>query len=97
MKTDFWKDKKVIIYIALLHHTRFLIPIADKLASLGAETKYVVGQGERSQEITAVECNLNYKHVFDYISSKDFHDINKNYLKQREVFGDALQKNYSLG
>ena len=97
METDFWKHKKVIIYIALLHHTRFLIPIADKLASLGAETKYIVGQAERSQEITAAVCNLNYNHVFDYVSNDDFNEINKNYLKQREVFSDALKRNYSLG
>jgi Capsule polysaccharide biosynthesis protein len=97
METDFWNNKKIIIYIALLHHTRFLIPIADKLTELGAETKFIVGQGERSQEITAAECNLNYKHVFDYISGKDSNDINENYLRERKTFGDGLKKNYSLG
>jgi hypothetical protein len=95
--TDFWQNKKVIIYIALLHHTRFLIPISDRLSSLGAKTQYIVGQAERSQEITAAECNLNYKHVFDYVSNSDFHDINKNYLKQRKVFRDALQENFAIG
>ena len=94
---DFWKNKKIIVYVALLHHTRFLIPIAEKLSSLGATVKYVVGQAERSQEITAAERNLTYNHVFDYISKDDFSDIHENYLKQREIFGDALKKDFSLG
>jgi len=97
MTEKFWKNRKVIIYIALLHHTRFLIPITDELSRLGAETQYIVGQAERSQEVTAAECNLNFKHVFDYLSGNDFHDINENYLKQRLVFGNALKKNVALG
>ena len=73
----FWKNKKIIAYIALLHHTRFIIPIMERLKLLGANVQYVVGQAERSQEITAVECNLNYKHVFSYLSNDDFNDIQK--------------------
>jgi len=93
----FWNNKKVVIYIALLHHTRFLIPIADGLEKLGAKVQFIVGQAERSQEITAVECGLKYNHVFDYITEDDNDEIQLNYLKERQVFGDALLKDSALG
>jgi hypothetical protein len=48
---NFWKNKKIIAYIALAHHTRFIIPVMEKLASNGARIRYIVGQAERSQEI----------------------------------------------
>lgn len=94
---NFWQGKKIITYIALLHHTRFIIPIMDKLTDLGARVQYVVGQAERSQEITAVECNLDYTHVFDYLSDDDFEDIQNNYLRERTVFSDSLAKSFILG
>ncbi len=92
----FWKNKKIIAYIALLHHTRFIIPIMERLKLLGANVQYVVGQAERSQEITAVECNLNYKHVFSYLSNDDFNDIQKNYLRERKIFSKALTSDFAM-
>ena len=94
---NFWKDKKIIAYVALLHHTRFIIPVMERLAGLGADTRYVVAQAERSQEITAVECQLNYVHIFDYLSPEDFDDIQGNYLKERKVFSRSLSKDFALG
>ena len=64
MKNTFWKGKKVTAYVALKHHTRFIIPIMDALAALGAQTHYLVGQAERSQEITTIECGVSYNHVY---------------------------------
>lgn len=94
---NFWKDKKVIAYVALLHHTRFIIPVMERLSELGADVRYVVAQAERSQEITAVECNLDYTHIFEYLSNEDFEDIRNNYLRQRDVFSKALSEDFALG
>ncbi len=95
--SGFWHNKKVIIYVALLHHTRFLIPIARNLENLGAKVEYIVGQAERSQEITAEMCKLKYRHVFEYVSDNDFPEINRNYLKLRKAFRTALLKDYAMG
>lgn len=93
----FWKNKKILTYIALMHHTRFIIPIMERLKQLGADVHYIVGQAERSQEITAIECGLNYKHVFEYLSEKDSDEIQKNYLREREAFSKALVEDYAMG
>ena len=45
---DFWKNKKIIAYIALPHHTRFIMPVMEELVSQGAQIRYIVGQAERS-------------------------------------------------
>lgn len=93
---SFWKDKKIIAYVALKHHTRFIVPVMEKLSALGADTRYVVAQAERSQEITAIECGLNYIHIFDYLSLDDHADIHENYLRERRVFSRALCKDFAL-
>ncbi len=89
----FWKNKKVAAYIALKHHTRFIIPIMERLAELGAVTQYIVGQAERSQEITAIETGLDYNHVFDYLTPSDHDDILNIYEMLRNGFGESLLKN----
>ena len=94
---SFWKDKKVIAYVALMHHTRFIIPIMEKLMQLGASVRYIVGQAERSQEITAVECGFDYYHVFEYPTEEDLDDIQANYLREREKFGQALSTDFAMG
>jgi len=93
---SFWKNKKIIAYAALKHHTRFIVPVMEKLSALGADTRYVVAQAERSQEITAIECGLNYVHIFDYLSEDDHADIHANYLRERRVFSRALCKDFAL-
>jgi len=92
----FWKNKKIIAYVALKHHTRFIVPVMEKLAALGADTRYVVAQAERSQEITALACGLDYVHIFDYLSPDDNTDIQANYLRERRVFSRALCKDIAL-
>ncbi len=93
---NFWKDKKIIAFVALLHHTRFIIPVMEKLEDLGADVLYVVAQAERSQEITAVECRLNYTHIFEYLGPEDFNDIQENYLRERRVLARSITRDFAL-
>jgi hypothetical protein len=97
MTDPFWKDRKIIAYIALLHHTRFITPIMEELSRQGARVQYIVGQAERSQEITAIECKLPFRHLFDYVSGKDREAIRQNYLLLRDRFGQALTNHYAIG
>ncbi|MCD4721142.1 MAG: glycosyltransferase, partial [Desulfobacula sp.] len=89
---SFWKNKRVSAYIALKHHTRFIIPIMKAIADKGATVEYIVGQAERSQEITAIELNLNYSHIFDFIDDSDQDEIYKNYHIMRKGFAASLLK-----
>ncbi len=95
--TNFWKDKKVIAYIALTHHTRFITPVMEELTKQGAKVLYVVGQAERSQEITAIKLGLNYAHVFDFVTDADNEDIQNNYLLLRKAFKNNLKHNFLFG
>ncbi len=95
--TDFWKNKKVIAYIALTHHTRFISPVMEKLSKHGAIIRYVVGQAERSQEITAINLGLDYKHVFDYVGPADQPEIQKNYHLLRDIFTKTLKNTVFFG
>ncbi|MCP3941156.1 MAG: hypothetical protein GY710_06715 [Desulfobacteraceae bacterium] len=94
--TDFWKNKKILAYIALTHHTRFITPIMKRLESQGANIKYIVGQAERSQEITAIELGLKYSHIFDYVTNNDHEEILKNYHLLRKTFAGSLKHDFFL-
>ncbi len=93
----FWENKKIIAYIALAHHTRFITPVMEQLAIQGADIKYIVGQAERSQEISAIELGLNYSHIYDYITEDDSKEIQKNYDLIKSCFSGSLKTNYLFG
>ncbi len=93
---NFWEGKHIVAYVALKHHTRFIVPIMEKLKSLGAKTDYLVAQAERSQEITAIETGLDYKHIFDYLTDEDKQIINEIYLQLRDTFGKTLIKDIAF-
>jgi hypothetical protein len=94
---NFWKNKKIYTYIALAHHTRFITPVVESLLSHGAQIKYIVGQAERSQEITAIELGLDYSHIFDFVTDKDLYEIQKNYRLLKQSFTNSLKNNFLLG
>ncbi len=94
---NFWKNKKIIAYIALTHHTRFITPVLEKIAGFGANTLYVVGQAEKSQEVTAIDCNLDFRHVFEYLKPTDDPYVQENYILLRDRFSDALARSFALG
>ncbi len=96
--SDFWKHKKIVVYIALPHHTRFLLPVVNSMIQEGAKVQYVVGQAERSQEITAVTLGLAYSHVFDYVTTAgDKEDVQKQYDRLVTTFGDSLKNSFLFG
>ena len=94
----FWQGKKITAYVALKHHTRFITPLMDTLAGMGARVNYLVAQAERSQEVTAIETGLSYNHIFDFLTPEDTPEIQQIYQNQRDKFAAALLKDtaYSL-
>ncbi len=93
---NFWTDKKVVFFIALKHHTRFLVPIGKYLEKQGANVLYVIAQGENPQELTAKEFGLEYIHVFDYVTPEDRKDILDNYYKHRDFFAEHYKESSIL-
>ncbi|MBU2453701.1 MAG: hypothetical protein KJ668_10350, partial [Proteobacteria bacterium] len=93
---NFWNKKKITAYIALKHHTRFIVPIMEKLAAQGAKINYLVAQAERSQEITAIETGLPYNHVFDFLKESDKDQIHDIYIDLRNAFGKTLVKDIAF-
>lgn len=96
MNSDF-KHKTIAAYIALTHHTRFLTPIMNQLERLGARVIYIVGQAERSQEVTAINTGLNYVHVFDYVNESDRNEIDENYRALRDGVADGIRRDVAIG
>ncbi len=96
--SSFWKHKKIIVYIALPHHTRFLLPVVNCMEEQGATVHYVVGQAERSQEMTAVTLGLDYSHVFDYVTTREDHnDVQMEYDRLAATFGQSLKNSFLFG
>ena len=58
--------KKVLCFIALPHHNRFLVPIMEALAEQGMEVVYFTAAAEGAFEITLNDAKLPYRHVLDY-------------------------------
>ncbi len=91
------KNKKIAAYIALKHHTRFIVPVMKKLEDLGAKTSYIVGQAERSQEITAIETGLDYVHVYEYVQPSEQDEITSLYHILRDGFAKGMKKDIAIG
>lgn len=60
------KGKKVLCFIALSHHNRFLVPIMQTLAAAGMESHYFTAPAESALEITLNQAGLEYIHTTDY-------------------------------
>jgi len=88
--------EKIVAFIALKHHTRFIVPIMENLAEKGPDVMYVVGQGENPQEITAIDMGLRYTHVFDYVDDSDMDNVRKNYHIQKNSIAAALKRDFVL-
>ncbi len=93
----FWKDKQILAYIALPHHTRFITPVMETLSKSGANIHYIVGQAERSQETTAIQLGLDYDHIYDFITDTDHDQIRQHYSLLKQTVATALKKDFLLG
>jgi GT2 family glycosyltransferase len=65
-----FSGKKVLCFIALPHHNRFLVPIMDALKREGMEVVYFTVPAEGAFEITLNQANMPYRHMLDYATAE---------------------------
>ncbi len=87
---DILRGKKAMCFIALPHHTRFLLPIMEALSHRGMEVVFFTTQAEAAFEITLNEAGLPYRHAQDYLT-RDVHEkINIAFRSIRPMWQDRI-------
>ena len=88
--------KKVLCFIALPHHNRFLVPIMDALKRQGMEVVYFTAAAEGAFEITLNQANLPYRHVLDYATGDTKQRVDAAMRELRPVFQEKILANKAL-
>src|SRR5712692_4400698 len=88
--------KKVLCFIALPHHNRFLVPIMEALGREGMEVVYFTAPAEGAFEITLNQANLPYKHLLDYATSETADRTAGAYQELRSVLQDKILGNRTM-
>jgi len=77
--------KKVLCFIALPHHNRFLVPIMEALAGQGMAVGYFTVPAEGAFEITLNQAGLPYRHLFDYTTDETKLRVNNGMRELRSL------------
>lgn len=85
--------KKVLCFIALPHHNRFLVPIMEALAAQGMEVGYFTAAAEGAFEITLNQAGLPYRHVLDYATDETKLRVNDGMRELRLVLQPKILAN----
>jgi GT2 family glycosyltransferase len=85
--------KKVLCFIALPHHNRFLVPIMEALRERGMETIYFTAAAEGAFEITLNQANLPYRHLLDYGDAKTADKVAAAYRQLRPLYQEKVLAN----
>jgi Glycosyl transferase family 2 len=88
--------KKVLCFIALPHHNRFLVPIMEALKERGMEVGYFTTAAEGAFEITLNQANLPYRHVLDYATADTEQRVTQAYRELRPVYQDKILRHRTL-
>ena len=82
--------KKVLCFIALPHHNRFLVPIMEALAGQGMEVVYFTAAAEGAFEITLNDAKLPYRHVLDYADEETARRVSQAMSELRPVLQEKI-------
>ena len=85
--------KKVLCFLALPHHNRFLVPIMEALQSRGMEVVYFTVPAEGAFEITLNQANLPYRHIFDYADAVVAEKSEVGYREIRDTYQQKILAN----
>jgi GT2 family glycosyltransferase len=88
--------KKVLCFIALPHHNRFLVPIMESLKEKGMEVAYFTTPAENAFEITLNQANLPYRHVLDYVTTETARRAGAAFQELRPVYQEKILRNRTL-
>jgi hypothetical protein len=84
------KGKKAFCFLALKHHSRFLLPITRALETRGMEILYLTAPAEMPFELTLQEEGLPYRHTQDYSNQEVGDKINIAYRNIRSVWKEKV-------
>jgi len=84
------KGKKAFCFLALKHHSRFLLPITRALETRGMEIIYLTAPAEMPFELTLQEEGLPYRHTQDYSNQEVGDKINLAYRNIRSVWKEKV-------
>jgi GT2 family glycosyltransferase len=82
--------RKVLCFIALPHHNRFLVPIMDLLRTHGMEVVYFTAAAEGAFEITLNQAKLPYRHLLDYSDSETAAKVENAYRRLRPIYQEKI-------
>src|ERR1700752_617461 len=80
------KGKKAFCFLALKHHSRFLLPITRALETRGMEIIYLTAPAEMPFELTLQEEGLPYRHTQEYSNQEVGDKIDLAYRKVRSIW-----------
>ena len=93
---DILAGKKVLCFIALPHHNRFLVPIMNELAARGMEVVYFTAAAEGAFEITLNQAKLPFRHVFDYADAQTKEKVAAGMAELRPILQERILKSRNL-
>jgi len=84
------KGKKAFCFLALKHHSRFLLPMTRALESKGMEILYLTAPAEMPFELTLQEEGLPYRHTQEYLNQDVLDKINVAYRSVRSTWKEKV-------
>ena len=84
------KGKKIFCFLALKHHSRFLLPITRALEAQGARILYLTAPAEMPFELTLQDEGLLFSHTQDYLEADVAHGIDQAYRQVRTVWKERV-------
>ena len=85
-----FEGKKAFCFLALKHHSRFLLPITRTLEGLGMTIKYLTAPAEMPFELTLQDEGLPYSHTQTYANARVAREIDVAYRKVRALWKEKL-------
>ncbi len=91
-----FKGKKAFCFLALKHHSRFLLPITRHLEKLGMRVIYLTAPAEMPFELTLKDEGLPFNHTQDYLDASLANAVDQAYRQVRSVWREKVLDNSIL-
>lgn len=88
-----FQGKKALCFIALPHHSRFLMPVMGGLKERGVDVRFFTAAAEAAFEITLNRAGVPYTHAFDYLTEEVQRKANAAYRELRSTWFDKVLNN----
>jgi hypothetical protein len=85
-----FRGKKAFCFLALKHHSRFLLPITRVLERRGMEIQYLTAPAEMPFELTLQDEGLSYRHTQSYAEPRLSEEIDRAYREVRSAWKEKF-------